>query len=203
VTAILALTLALSAVPHAQAPAAPPAPVVATVTVRGVVRAPGRFTFTGTRSLTEILADAGILLAQAGPEVTIIRPNRNKAAAAAAPAARESGATADPDGDVLTVSLKDARAAETFELQDGDIVTVPELQTILVAGNVRSKGTYVWQPGLTLAEAVMLAGGLTERGTLKGASALRTAGDKQTVVKLSPSDAIQPNDQITIGRRLF
>ena len=101
------------------------------------------------------------------------------------------------------IAGNEARRIQAFQLQDGDIVTVPEIQTFYMSGSVRHVGVYIWQPGLTLGEAVELAGGLDRRGTLRGGTAARTAGAKPRTVKLTPSDVIEANDRITIDRRLF
>ena len=174
------------------------------VIVRGVVRAPGRYDYTGSRTLLEVLADAGLQLAQAGNDVKVIRPDRSDKAETESGyrGGQESGAS-EADSEIFTVNLQDPVASQAFQLQDGDIVTVPEIQTFYISGAVRSAGNYVWRRGLTLGEAVSLAGGLEDRGTLRGASAVRTTGEKQAVVKLSSSDVIEADDHITIGRRLF
>jgi len=179
---------------------------VQSVIVRGVVRAPGRFQFTGGRTLLEVLADAGLQMAQAGDAVTVTRVRQAGKTAGSPKTGRTSDASsawADPDEEVLTVDLKDPVGARAFQLQDGDIVTVPEIQTFYITGDVSSQGNYVWRGDLTLADAVMLAGGLADRGTFRGATVQRVVDGKQAVVKLSPSDAIRPDDRITIGRRLF
>jgi len=167
---------------------------VKNVIVHGMVRAPGRFQFTGTRTLLEVLADAGLQMAQAGNGVTITRLKHPDNAAGET----ERAATA-----TLTVNLADSARAQAFLVQDGDVIEVPEIQTFYVSGEVRNQGNYVWQPHMTLGEAVTLAGGLSERGTFRGASAMRTIEGKQSLVKLSTTDMIQPDDRITIGHRLF
>jgi polysaccharide export outer membrane protein len=74
-----------------------------------------------------------------------------------------------------------------------------EWQTFGIMGEVRDAGTYVWRPALTLWDAVTLGGGLTARGTLRGASARRQG----RTVRLGRDDPVRAGDQITIRRRLF
>jgi polysaccharide export outer membrane protein len=71
--------------------------------------------------------------------------------------------------------------------------------TFGIMGEVRDAGTYVWRPTLTLWDAVALAGGLTTRGTLRGASARRHG----RTVRLGRDDPVRAGDQVTIRRRLF
>ena len=56
---------------------------------------------------------------------------------------------------------------------------------------------------MTLAQAVTLAGGLTERGTYRGAYAMRVTKSKTIKVELGEQDKIQPDDTIKIGKRIF
>ena len=72
----LALTLLLT--PQAQTPAENPTVGVElepagtqSVIVRGMVRTPGRIPFTGTKTLLDALADAGLQMAQASTEITV------------------------------------------------------------------------------------------------------------------------------------
>ena len=48
-----------------------------------------------------------------------------------------------------------------------------------------------------------LAGGLTDRGTLRGATATRIVKDKTLTVKLKEQDKVLPDDVIKVGRKLF
>jgi polysaccharide export outer membrane protein len=73
------------------------------------------------------------------------------------------------------------------------------VQTFGIRGEVRDAGTYVWRPALTLWDAVTLAGGLTARGTLRGASVRRQG----RTVRLGRDDPVLVGDQVTIQRRLF
>jgi polysaccharide export outer membrane protein len=163
--------------------------------VFGEVRQPGRISMMGTKTLLEALAEAGSPTSQASTEITITHPRRPNATVP----------TGDllPDGDKTVIDLKDLQAAQQFWLHDGDIVTVPKAQSFYIGGEVRNNGPYVWHRGITLAQAVTLAGGLTDRGTLRGATATRVVKGRPIEVKLDQLDKILPDDTIKINKRLF
>ena len=99
--------------------------------------------------------------------------------------------------------LTSRRPPQAFVLRDGDVITVPKAQTLYIGGEVRTNSQLVWRRNLTLIQAVTLAGGLTERGTLRGATATRIVKDKTIEVKLKDQDKVLPDDVITIHRKLF
>lgn len=163
------------------------------VFVMGEVRTPGRISMMGTKTLLEALAEAGSPTSAASSEITITH--------------RATG-TAGPDGgptelEKTLVDLRDLQAAQTYVLHDGDIVTVPKAQTFFIGGEVRTNGNFIYQTNMTLAQAVTLAGGLTDRGTYRGAYAIRVTKGKSAKVDLDEQDMIKPDDTIKIGKRIF
>ena len=164
------------------------------VQVLGEVRTPGRIPMMGTKTLLEALGDAGSPTSNASLEIEVTHTRR-------------------PDGTPLTsggaddnkqiVDLKDLLAAQAFILRDGDIVTVPKNQTLYINGEVKSQGILVWQRGMTLTVAVTLAGGLTDRGTYRGAKATRIVKGKTVEVDLNQQSLVMPDDVINIKKRLF
>jgi polysaccharide export outer membrane protein len=164
------------------------------VFVLGEVRTPGRISMMGSKTLLDALAEAGSPTSQASSEVTITHPRKSGTAPA-------DGAEIDEDKTVI--DLRDLQSAQRYVLHDGDIVTVPKAQTFFIGGEVRNNGNYVYQRDMTLAQAVTLAGGLTDRGTYRGAYAMRTVKGKPIKVDLDEQDKIKPEDTIRIGRRIF
>jgi len=68
---------------------------------------------------------------------------------------------------------------------------------------VRNPGFYVLEPGMTIEQALALAGGLSERGSTRGLAATRMVNGKRTDISLKLEDKVQPNDTITVKQRLF
>ncbi len=164
------------------------------VQVLGEVRTPGRIPMMGTKTLLEALADAGSPTSNSSLEVEVTHTRRPDGTPL------NSGGA---DDNKQIVDMKDLLAAQAFILRDGDIVTVPKAQTLYINGEVKSQTILVWQRGMTLTQAVTLAGGLTDRGTYRGARATRIVKGKTTEVKLDQQAPVLPDDVITIPKRLF
>jgi polysaccharide biosynthesis/export protein len=162
--------------------------------VSGEVRTPAELRMTGTMTLMRALAQAGSPLSSASSELTIARKKKNA-----------TGTTAANDTDVIRVNWRDLQTggANDVTLQDGDVIFVPKAQTFFIQGYVRNPGTFVIEPGLTVEQAIALAGGITERGTNRGIKASRMVNGKTTEVDLRLSDKVQPGDVISIKQRLF
>jgi polysaccharide export outer membrane protein len=166
------------------------------VFVLGAVRAPNEITMTGQLTLMTALAKAGSMTAEAGDEVQISH-NKNPATRGTMPA--------DQSNDLAVhVKLKDLTLGRgDMLLQDGDIVYVPPAKRFTLQGQVKNPGSLVWEPGLTVDQAIARAGGLTERGSMRGINARRMVNGKMKDVSLDPRSEIQPDDVVTVKQRLF
>ena len=111
-----------------------------------------------------------------------------------------------PDAEVFRVSLQELQsgnADRNILLQPGDTVYVPKAAQIYVTGAVARPGPYRFQEGTTLMQALIGAGGVTERGSAKRAKVLRLVDGKRVEVKLKPEDYLQPEDTIVVPERFF
>lgn len=85
-------------------------------------------------------------------------------------------------------------------------VTITEYRPIFVNGQVKSPGSFPYQPGLTVRKAVSLAGGLTERASEKRVSVI-SEDDKQKGRSKGRSvrmdDMVGPGDIITVDESFF
>lgn len=169
------------------------------VFVIGEVRTPGKVTMTGTTmTLLEALALAGSPTANASNEVIVVHPSK-RAAGSATPGA-------DTEGERITVNRKDlelGKVGQDIVLLDGDIINVPVAQRFYISGFVRNPGYYVLDPGMTIDQAIALAGGLNERGSDRRISVKRLIKGKITEVGVKLEDKVQPNDTINIPSRFF
>jgi polysaccharide export outer membrane protein len=159
------------------------------VLVSGEVRAPGKITMTGTMTLLEALAAAGSATSAASSELTIAHPKHG----------------AERDADLVRINWKDLQLGKGTDvaLQDGDIINIPKAQTFFITGQVRNGGGFVLEPGMTVQQAIALAGGLTERGSDRGITATRVVNGKSIEVSLRLDDRVQANDTIIIRQRFF
>lgn len=98
----------------------------------------------------------------------------------------------------------------TEKLRDGYLknpsvnITVEKYRSFFVDGEVRSPGSYGYEPGLTLAKAVSLAGGLTDRASRKKITLTREIdGEKKSFERIKMSQSIEPGDVITVKEGFF
>ena len=104
---------------------------------------------------------------------------------------------AEAEGARITVNRKDlelGKAGQDVVLQDGDIINVPSAQHFYITGMVRNPGTFVLDPGITVQQAIALAGGLNERGSDRRIKVSRLVNGKLTEVGVELEDKIQPGD---------
>jgi len=160
------------------------------VMVGGEVRSPGKVQLTGTMTVLEALAQAGSPTTAASSEATIARK-------------RPGAETADAE--VIRINWKDLQLGKGSDvvLLDGDVLTVPKARMFYVSGHVRNGGTFVLEPGMTVQQALALAGGLTERGSDRRITAARVVKGKMANIDLKLEDKVMPDDVINVGQRLF
>lgn len=164
------------------------------IMVWGQVNEPGEYQLTGDMTLLSALAKAGSVTESAGREAVIVRARR--------------GANGEPsEPEILRVDLAELQAgnlAMNVALADGDTINIPKAQSVFVSGHVKNPGGYPVDEGMTVLQVLSLAGGLTDRGSDKRVSILRSVdGKKQEIKGVKLSSLIQPGDTIVVGQRIF
>ena len=161
------------------------------VIVNGEVRTPGKVSLPGTTiSLLEALILAGSPTTSAANEVIVIHPPK----------------PGEKPIDPITVNRKDlelGRAGRDVVLQDGDIVNVPQAKRFYISGFVKNPGYYVLDTGTTVSQAIVLAGGLNDRGSDRRIRVNRLVNGKTVELSIELEDGVQPNDEIKIRSRIF
>lgn len=169
------------------------------VFVGGEVRTPGKIPMSGpTMTLLEVLALAGSPTTSASNEIIVVHPRKPNTA----------GTTPGdvPEGEEIRVNLKDlqlGRAGQDVVLRDGDIINVPKASTFYIMGQVKNGGTFVLEPGMTVLQAISLAGGLSERGSDRRIRVRRIVKGKEVEVDVRLEDKVQANDVIVVPSRFF
>ena len=161
------------------------------VIVSGEVRTPGTLTLPGTTiSLLEALALAGSPTVNASNEVIVIHPPK-------------PGEQAPEPITINRRELELGRAGRDVTLQDGDIVNVPVAKRFYISGFVKNPGSYVLDTGTTVSQAIILAGGLSERGTDRRIKVSREVSGRTVDISVDLDDKLKPNDEIKIRSRFF
>ena len=167
------------------------------ILVMGQVGQPGEYQLTGDMTLLAALAKAGSVTAMAGREVVIVRAARKPGS---------SNGEAPTDSEILKINLAELQAGNmslNLALQDGDTINVPKAQSIFLTGQVKNPGGYAVDPGMTVLQALALAGGVTDRGSSGRIQILRTIDGKQKELKAKLTDVVQPGDTIVVKERIF
>ena len=168
------------------------------VFVVGEVKNAGTYALTGQMTLIEALAKAGSTTTAAGDEVVVVRGHG--AVAAVLP-------DAQPDMDVTRVNLKDlqsgAAAARNIALGDGDTIYVPRAELFYVFGQVKNPGAYPIASGITVLQALTLAGGVTPYAAVNRVEIQRAVDGAKKAVRVKLSEPIQAGDTIVVPERFF
>ncbi len=82
-------------------------------------------------------------------------------------------------------------------------VTIKQYRAFFIDGEVRSPGSYAFEPGLTLAKAISLAGGMTDRGSRRRINLLREIDGVKKNYRVDFAQRIMPGDVVTVGEGLF
>ncbi|MBO1923329.1 polysaccharide biosynthesis/export family protein [Thiomicrorhabdus sp. 6S3-12] len=101
------------------------------------------------------------------------------------------------------LSQTEIQASMDTVVSPGDNIMVLEYKKIFVTGAVEKPGSYPFQPGLTVAQAAALAGGLTERASESKISVIHDSDETKTAYWIRMNDPIQPGDSITVGEGFF
>jgi polysaccharide export outer membrane protein len=155
------------------------------VFVWGAVRQPGALQFQGQMTLIEALSKVGDITDKAGDEVLVARAN----------------------SEPFRVSLQQLRAqpqVHNIQLRSDDTISVAEAERLYVSGFVARPGEYVYRPGMTVRQAIALAGGVTEKGSERRIEIHRTNPDgTDQKLKADLQDLVQPKDTIKVNQKFL
>lgn len=97
----------------------------------------------------------------------------------------------------------------TTKLRDGYLrnpsvnITVEKYRSFFVDGEVRRPGSYGYEPGLTLAKAVSMAGGMTDRASRRKIFLTREVDGEKKSYRVELSQTVEPGDVITVREGFF
>ncbi len=179
------------------------------ITVVGEVVRPGKYFLQGSKTLLELLTEAGGFTPQASGEVIVSRRDATET-----PEGGDNGAN-EPVRIFLSPDQPPAeqKAGLSLQLRNGDIVTANSPRFFYVSGEVKNPGSYPITPGLTVLKAVSVAGGLTKFGSKGKVEILRKGSQSDTErIKVDlgdieggkkPDVPIEAEDIIKVGKRVF
>ena len=165
----------------------------------GAVKSPGKYPLSGSQTtLLEALAQAGYLGPNSGAEVLVLKPGERTAG--------DGPLTVEAATDTVRVSLaelQEGRLSANITIREGETIFVPGAEKFYVSGYVRSPGAYTYERGMTVLQALTLAGGVSDKGSTRGLKAQRLVIGKKKEVKLKVTSPIQPGDTIVVRQRFL
>jgi polysaccharide export outer membrane protein len=156
------------------------------VAVMGQVTKPGQYPLDASKRVLDALALAGgVLNDTAAEDATLVRA----------------------DGSRVVIDLQrlfDGDPTLNLSVQDGDTVFVAHAPQFYIYGQVQHPGHYGLLRHTSISQAISIGGGLTPRGTQRGAIVKRVdAKGKEHKVSVKDEDVLQPNDVLMIKTSLF
>lgn len=167
------------------------------VVVLGEVSRPGGYIIKGRTHILEIISDAGGLTEKAGTIITITRTGNPGSAVTNQPNGTDTVLTVDLD------QLVNGDSESNSFVQNGDSISVPRAHRIFVIGEVNKPGEFKWDKGLTVNQAISLAGGATKRGAPGRTVITRTEQGAEVRINPKLSDQVSPDDIIEVPQSYF
>jgi len=160
------------------------------VTVLGEVRSSGRFAINPGATILDVLAQAGGLKETASNVGYVLRKDSS---------GNVSRYPVNLNG---LIDTKDAPPAPT--LLGADTLVVPPAEHVFITGEVTTPGKYYIEPGMTVMQAIVRAGGITARGSEHRIELRRLGKDGQyQVLHAKSGDPIQAEDVIRVKESIF
>jgi polysaccharide export outer membrane protein len=156
------------------------------VSVMGQVTKAGQYPLDASKKVLDVLAMAGgVLNDTAADDATLVRA----------------------DGNRVTIDLQklfDGDPTMNLSVHDGDTVFVRHAPQFYIYGEVQHPGEYRLARNTTISQAISIGGGLTPRGTQRGAIIKRMdVQGKERKYSVGDEDVLQPNDVLLIKASLF
>jgi polysaccharide export outer membrane protein len=156
------------------------------VSVMGQVARPGQYPLDASKRVLDALALAGgVLNDTAAEDVTLVRADSTRVI-------------------IDLQKLFDGDPAANLVVQDGDTVFVAHAPQFYIYGQVQHPGQYRLTRNTSISQAISIGGGLTPRGTQRGAIVKRVDDKgKEHKISVKDEDVLLPNDVLLIKASLF
>jgi len=111
-----------------------------------------------------------------------------------------------PGSEVFRISLLELQSGnpeKNIPLRAGDTVYFPRASQVYVMGSVARPGPYRYQEGMTVLQALTLAGGATERGSAGRTKVIRIVNGRKVEKKVKATELVLPEDTLVVPERFF
>jgi polysaccharide export outer membrane protein len=160
------------------------------VSVLGQVGKPGQYPIESNTTIFDLLAMAGGALETGSEQIFLLR--------------KDAGGILQRYPIDLK-GLDDAKNAVPVQaLRGGDSILVPRAEQFYIYGEVASPKKYRVEPGMTVVQAIAVAGGVTARGSERRVDIKRLVADgKYVTVKAKLNDLVKADDVIHVKESIF
>jgi polysaccharide export outer membrane protein len=110
------------------------------------------------------------------------------------------------DSNVIRVNLQTLQTgslSENITLRAGDTIFIPRAESVFISGHVGRPGAYGVGKGMTVRQALALAGGVTDRGSTRRIQIVRKVDGKERTIDVDLQQLVQPGDTIVVRERFF
>ncbi|MCG8429524.1 MAG: SLBB domain-containing protein, partial [Chromatiales bacterium] len=158
------------------------------VSILGEVAQPGLYPISRGSTVVDLIAEAGGLNENAG-DVAIV--------------------TQISDGQAHKIRvnlgsiLRGELTAQNLQVGDGDRIYVPMMEQFYVYGQVNRPGVYRLERGMTVMQALSVAGGLTDKATERGMEIKRNSENHTTTIAVGLTHTVLPGDVVYVKESLF
>ena len=158
------------------------------IPVMGQVNNPGEYSLKGESRVVDLISQAGGVRADAADVIVVVK--------------NEDGKSVRHEIDLLNFYAGDM--TQNIKVSRGDFILVPKMDVFYIHGEVKRPGMHRLERGMTAMQGLIVGGGLTERGSLRGMKvSRRQANGKTQKIELELTDTLQRNDVIYVKERLF
>ena len=161
----------------------------------GEVNNPGTYAVKHETHLAELISEAGGFTDRAGGPLKIIRPKVSTKSGGSLSAKDTEGP------ETLTIDLEEVaggRPGNRFYVRNGDAIYVSKAPLVFVTGCVESPGEHKWEKGLTVHQAIILAGGVSQWGSDKRVNIIRLVNGVERRLEANLENKLLPSDIITV-----
>jgi polysaccharide export outer membrane protein len=159
------------------------------ISVLGQVNKPGKYALEFKSSLTDLLALAGGISTLGSDNVILIH--------------KENDQLKQTNIDTLAL-FKDGQFSLNYAVDDGDIIFVPRAEVFYIYGEVQHPGAYRVEKNMNVMQAIAAGGGITLRGTERGAQIRRHDKDGNSItLPATANEQVKADDVIYVKESLF
>ena len=171
----------------------------------GEVVRPGLLELTGPTTLLEALSRVGGVKKEAGKTAIISRRGKGE---------KKGGENTDPIKIDMVKLLEEGDTSLNIALQEGDVVHVPKANSFFIMGEVKKPGSYILDKGITIVQAITMAGGFTKIAAPTRTKIIRIKDGKEETITVVVTDVtkrgdkskdidLEPDDIIVIPESFF